>query len=135
MLLQFVFVDLSLRGRAFTVEATHRAYEKRLKKLPTNNNNQKSTSNNDTISHLEQNPLDYGKTSSTISKSGLDRLTKDIEDKEEARKNFSKRRMKFESTDVDYINDRNAIYNKKLKKSFDKYTVEIRQNLERGTAV
>lgn len=121
--------------QAFTVEATHRAYEKRLKKLPTNNNNQKSTSNTDTISHLEENPLDYGKTSSTISKSGLDRLTKDIEDKEEARKNFSKRRMKFESTDVDYINDRNAIYNKKLKKSFDKYTVEIRQNLERGTAV
>ncbi len=27
------------------------------------------------------------------------------------------------------------VFNKKLARSFDKYTVEIRQNLERGTAL
>jgi hypothetical protein len=43
--------------------------------------------------------------------------------------------MVVDAHNVDYINDRNAAFNKKLKKSFDKYTVEIRQNLERGTAV
>ena len=120
--------------QAFTAEATHRAYEKRLKKLPTAGAGRKADGEAG-ASHLVDNPLDYGKVGATVSKSGLDRLTKDIEEREEARSNFSKRRMHIDSSDVDYINDRNAIYNKKLKKSFDKYTVEIRQNLERGTAV
>lgn len=119
--------------QAFTAEATHRAYEKRLKKLPTAKG--ASSSSETAVSHLEENPLDYGKSGASVTKSGLDRLKKDIEDREEARKTFSKRRMNFEASDVDYINDRNAVYNKKLKRAFDKYTVEIRQNLERGTAV
>ena len=37
--------------------------------------------------------------------------------------------------DVTSINDRNKFFNKKIKRAFDKYTVEIRQNLERGTAL
>jgi hypothetical protein len=123
--------------QAFTAEATHRAYEKRLNKLPTaaGGQNKKPVSADAAVSHLEENPLDYGKVGATVSKSGLDRLSKDIEDREEARKNFSKRRMNFEASDVDYVNDKNAVYNKKLKRAFDKYTVEIRQNLERGTAI
>jgi hypothetical protein len=120
--------------QAFTTEATHRAYEKKLKKLPSVASSS-SKAEEGASSHLQENPLDYGKVGATVSKSGLDRLAKDIEEREEARKNFSKRRMNFESSDVDYINDRNAVYNKKLKRAFDKYTVEIRQNLERGTAV
>ncbi len=119
--------------QAFTAEATHRAYEKRLKKLPTAGRSGSSSGTGE--SHLEENPLDYGKSGTNVTKAGLDRLTKDIEDREEARKNFSKRRMNYDASDVDYINDKNAIYNKKLKRAFDKYTVEIRQNLERGTAV
>lgn len=123
--------------QAFTTEATHRAYEKRLKKLPTagSSGRKADASGEGSSSHLEQNPLDYGKVGAEVSKSALDRLTKDIVEREEARSNFSKRRMQFSSSDVDYINDKNAQYNKKLKRAFDKYTVEIRQNLERGTAV
>jgi hypothetical protein len=52
-----------------------------------------------------------------------------------ARKKFSRRRQEFDSEDVTYINDRNKNFNKKIARSFDKYTVEIRQNLERGTAL
>lgn len=52
-----------------------------------------------------------------------------------ARKNFSRRRANFEAEDVTSINERNKNFNKKLKRAFDKYTVEIRQNLERGTAL
>lgn len=51
------------------------------------------------------------------------------------RKKFSRRRQEFDSEDVTYINDRNKMFNKKIKRAFDKYTVEIRQNLERGTAI
>jgi hypothetical protein len=52
-----------------------------------------------------------------------------------ARKNFSRRRANFDGEDVTSINERNKQFNKKLKRAFDKYTVEIRQNLERGTAL
>ena len=63
------------------------------------------------------------------------RLSQDITDKQEARTKNSRRRMTVEVADIDHINDRNAAFNKKIKRAFDKYTVEIRQNLERGTAV
>ncbi len=48
---------------------------------------------------------------------------------------FSRRRTENSATDIDYINDRNKHFNKKIKRAYDKYTVEIRQNLERGTAL
>ncbi len=51
------------------------------------------------------------------------------------RKSFSRRRAHMEESYVNYVNDRNKQFNQKISKAFDKYTVEIRQNLERGTAV
>ena len=36
---------------------------------------------------------------------------------------------------MDYINERNMKFNKKAARFYDKYTAEIKQNLERGTAV
>jgi hypothetical protein len=50
------------------------------------------------------------------------------------RKEFSRRRPYYEAQDVDFINERNRVFNKKLKRHFDKYTTDIRTNLERGTA-
>ena len=135
---------------AFTTEATHRAYEKRLKKLPTHGNTPKSSATSSSSSSsassgvagkaigssvLEADPLAYGTVGAAVGAAGLDRLSKDVEDRQAARTKFSKRRMGTDSADVDYINDKNAAYNKKLKRAFDKYTVEIRQNLERGTAI
>lgn len=56
--------------------------------------------------------------------------------KQEKRKQaFSRRRSEHGAADIDYINDRNKHFNKKIKRAYDKYTVEIRQNLERGTAL
>jgi t-SNARE complex subunit (syntaxin) len=65
----------------------------------------------------------------------VDRLARDMEQHQENRRKLSRRRMTLEASDVDYINDKNEAFNKKIKRSFDKYTVEIRQNLERGTAI
>ena len=46
-----------------------------------------------------------------------------------------KRRTKDDSTeDITYINKRNQQYNKSIAKAYDKYTEEIRANLERGSA-
>ena len=54
---------------------------------------------------------------------------------EESRLKYSRRRTSHEATTVDHISDKNEHFNKKLKRTYDKYTVEIRQNLERGTAL
>ena len=44
-------------------------------------------------------------------------------------------RLEFEGEDVTWINQRNKRFNQKISRNFDKHTAEIRQNLERGTAL
>jgi len=51
------------------------------------------------------------------------------------RKNYSRRRAIHQDGDVDFINERNRVFNKKLERFYGKYTQEIKDNLERGTAV
>lgn len=46
-----------------------------------------------------------------------------------------KREVEFEQDDVSYINQRNKRFNQKISRTYDKHTAEIRQNLERGTAL
>ena len=61
-------------------------------------------------------------------------MVNEMDDAAARRKNFSRWRAHNDDRDVDSINERNAIFNHKAGRAFDKYTVEIRQNLERGTA-
>jgi hypothetical protein len=116
---------------AFTSDANFRAYEKQLDKLPTK---AKSKGHADTSSALEDNPLFYGQVNSKVSDAALEKLSGYIEEREASRQKYSRRRMDMGNS-TDAINEDNAVFNKKIKRSFDKYTVEIRQNLERGTAV
>lgn len=51
------------------------------------------------------------------------------------RAKYSRRRAHNDDADIDYINERNAKFNKKAERFYGKYTAEIKQNLERGTAV
>lgn len=53
----------------------------------------------------------------------------------EKRAKYSRRRPFDSEGDVDYINERNMKFNKKASRFYDPYTAEIKQNLERGTAV
>lgn len=66
---------------------------------------------------------------------GVAALSAEMRADEEARKNFSKRRKFDEHEDVTYINLRNYRFNKKISRAFDKYTEELKDNLERGTAL
>ncbi|KAF3820183.1 hypothetical protein GH733_015692 [Mirounga leonina] len=52
----------------------------------------------------------------------------------EKRDKYSRRRPYNDDADIDYINERNAKFNKKAERFYGKYTAEIKQNLERGTA-
>lgn len=69
------------------------------------------------------------------SKDAVDRMVKDLEEQADKRKNFSRRRMHNDEADIDYINEKNARLNKKLDRYYGEYTKEIKQNLERGTAI
>lgn len=53
----------------------------------------------------------------------------------DCRKKFSRRRMYIEEENVGYINEFNRSFNKKLERAYGAQSVEIRQNLERGTAL
>uniref|UniRef100_A0A8C0F7M0 Pre-mRNA-splicing factor SYF2 n=1 Tax=Bubo bubo TaxID=30461 RepID=A0A8C0F7M0_BUBBB len=69
------------------------------------------------------------------SKEGVDRMVADLEKQIEKREKYSRRRPYNDDADIDYINERNAKFNKKAERFYGKYTAEIKQNLERGTAV
>ena len=114
---------------AFTKDADFRVYEKQLDNLNTSKV-VKDTSREDSFDPFQYGNLGVG----AVSKEGLDRMSNYVEERQAKRSEFSRRRMNID-TGTDYINERNEHFNKKIKRSFDKYTVEIRQNLERGTAL
>ena len=60
-------------------------------------------------------------------------MVKELNDRDEKRKSFSRRRRLHEEKDIDSIH--NEHFNKKIERAFGKYTLEIKNNLERGTAL
>lgn len=72
------------------------------------------------------------------SKEAVDRLVGDIEKGEKARLEARRKRgIKDEQDtgDVTYINQKNKQFNDKLGRFYNRYTTEIRENFERGTAI
>ncbi|KAJ1848590.1 pre-mRNA-splicing factor SYF2, partial [Coemansia sp. RSA 2703] len=65
----------------------------------------------------------------------VDKLAKSIEDQQKRRAGLNKPSIEKEGEDVSYINDRNARFNRKMSRAYDKYTKEIKDNFERGTAL
>ncbi|KAF2882546.1 hypothetical protein ILUMI_23624 [Ignelater luminosus] len=68
-------------------------------------------------------------------KEAIDNMVKDLEEQITKRERYSRRRTHNDDADIDYINERNAKFNKKLERFYGEHTAEIKQNLERGTAV
>lgn len=81
--------------------------------------------------YREASSLQYGK-APKISEDKIERMVKELKDREEKRTSFSRRRKFHEEKDIDSINDRNEHFNKKIERAFGKYTLEIKNNLERG---
>ncbi|CAF3483898.1 unnamed protein product [Rotaria sp. Silwood1] len=85
---------------------------------------------------------DYYATSSSLihgthkpSEASVNHMVEDLEQQYSKRGKFSRRRAFDIDADIDYINERNRAFNKKIERYYGKYTAEIKQNLERGTAV
>lgn len=69
------------------------------------------------------------------SEEGITNMVEDLEKQIDKHSKFSRRRRYNDDADINYINERNMRFNKKLERFYGQYTAEIKQNLERGTAV
>ncbi|KAF4033421.1 SYF2 splicing factor [Phytophthora infestans] len=116
----------------FNQDSLYKGYKKRLVNLPTSEG--PATAVVTTSENALGDELAYGK-DDKVEEANVERMAMELEERIKARKKFSRRRQHYEGEDVDYINGQNRTFNRKLSQAFDKYTVEIRQNLERGTAL
>jgi len=66
---------------------------------------------------------------------GAKRLATELKRRAAKAEKRKQKEIEFEAEDVSGINKRNKRYNEKLSRDYDKHTAEIRQNLERGTAL
>ncbi|KAI9597261.1 SYF2 splicing factor-domain-containing protein [Syncephalis fuscata] len=85
--------------------------------------------------YLDANSLDYANVDNKPSNEAIDRLVADVNKQIDKRAKFSKKRVQREDEDVTYINDSNKQFNRMVSRAYDKYTSEIQENLERGTAL
>ena len=112
-------------------QGMHRNYERDLKSIPraasvlTDDVRRSSTRTFDPI---------LKDSDGTREREGARNLANEMKRRIEKQKN-KRNRLEFEGEDVTWINQRNKKFNQKISRNFDKDTAEIRQNLERGTAL
>ncbi|CAD7954279.1 unnamed protein product [Amoebophrya sp. A25] len=69
------------------------------------------------------------------SEAGKKRFLDALKKQEDKKGAFSRRRMHVDEADFQHINERNRVFNNKMDRFYGDHTLEIRQNLERGTAL
>ena len=120
----------------YNEEAQYRGYKKNVKRavnsgrLPSTHGETSASASLDG----DPNPLSYGR-APHVQKERVQALVDELQDAEHRRANFSRRRTFDEGDDVTSINMRNENFNKKIERAFNPYTREIKDNLERGTAL
>ncbi|GAM26370.1 hypothetical protein SAMD00019534_095450 [Acytostelium subglobosum LB1] len=77
---------------------------------------------------------DYGK-SSTVPQQNINAMKQELLKHQQARSKSFKKQGINPDEDVSWVNEKNRIFNQKAARAFDPYTLETRQNLERGTAL
>ncbi|GBF98417.1 peptidyl-prolyl cis-trans isomerase-like [Raphidocelis subcapitata] len=81
----------------------------------------------------EADPLEYGR-AAEVGEEGVDRMVAELNETAGRRAQYSRRRAARADDDVDFINPRNAHFNKKIERAFGSVTQDIKAALERGTA-
>ncbi|GAQ77882.1 pre-mRNA-splicing factor SYF2 [Klebsormidium nitens] len=118
----------------FNQKSLYNAYKKRTNDVPYTQEEYEQAKANDPNFYADDSNLQYGQ-SKAVPQENVDRMVGELKAREEKRKQFSRRRKFHEDKDIDSINERNAHFNRKIERAFGKYTVEIKNNLERGTAL
>ncbi|KAG6538061.1 pre-mRNA-splicing factor syf2-like isoform X1 [Zingiber officinale] len=118
----------------FNQKTLYNAHKKRTQNIQCDMEAYNKAKEEDPEFYREASSLQYGKMTKTPEEN-IDRMVKELQDRDAKRKSFSRRRKFHEEKDIDSINDRNEHFNKKIERAFGKYTLEIKNNLERGTAL
>ncbi|MCO5557147.1 hypothetical protein L7F22_010704 [Adiantum nelumboides] len=118
----------------FNQRSLYNAYKKRTKNIPYSMEEYMKAKESDPDFFRDGSSLQYGK-APDIPEENVEKMVAELEDRDRRRKSFSRRRKFHEEKDIDSINDRNEHFNRKIERAFGKYTVEIKNNLERGTAL
>jgi len=120
----------------YNPEGQYANYERNLKSVRHVANRKGETTTLDSYDPtLNNHPNNNSNKPSTISeREGAKRLANEMKRRAEKKAN-QKRKLEFDAVDVTSINERNKKFNQKIGRNFDKHTAEIRQNLERGTAL
>lgn len=118
----------------FNQKSLYNGYKKRTKNIVVNPEEYAKAREADPDFYRDGASLQYGK-QVEVPEENIDRMVKELDERGKARKEFSRRRKFHDERDIDSINDRNEHFNRKIERAFGKYTVEIKNNLERGTAL
>mmetsp|Transcript_29203 Transcript_29203/g.64548 ORF Transcript_29203/g.64548 Transcript_29203/m.64548 type:complete len:498 (-) Transcript_29203:188-1681(-) len=118
----------------FNQKSLYNAYLKRAEKVPYTLEEYEAAKARDPEFYRDADSLQYGQ-APQLPESNIDKMVAELTDRDRKKAEFSRRRAFRDSKDVDYINDRNAHFNKKIERAFGKYTAETKANLERGTAL
>ncbi|RHZ74127.1 hypothetical protein Glove_227g92 [Diversispora epigaea] len=89
----------------------------------------------DSSFYRDANSMHFASVDNQPSDKAVDRLVDDVNKQIERREKYSRKKSIDEDSNVTYVNERNRKFNGKVNRFFDKYTREIRENLERGTAI
>uniref|UniRef100_A0A6U4PM38 Pre-mRNA-splicing factor SYF2 n=1 Tax=Hemiselmis andersenii TaxID=464988 RepID=A0A6U4PM38_HEMAN len=120
----------------FNQDSLHKAHKKRLATMKVDLEGykaQKAEQGDDV--YRDANSLAFGQAGYQPPQEKVEAMVTELLDKQEKRNKFSRRRGENEDDGVDYINDRNKHFNKKIERAFGEYTKVIKSNLERGTAL
>eukprot|EP00761_Pharyngomonas_kirbyi_P013002 gb/GECH01013029.1/.p1 GENE.gb/GECH01013029.1/~~gb/GECH01013029.1/.p1 ORF type:complete len:288 (+),score=93.16 gb/GECH01013029.1/:1-864(+) len=120
----------------FNDDAIFKAYGKRVDRVPITKKEyeqQKEKLGDEFYPTVDS--LNFGSSAYSVPHKNVNRMVNELKETEERRSKFSRRRPYNDDEYVDYINDRNKVFNKKISRAFDDYTTEIKENLERGTAL
>jgi len=114
--------------------ASYRQYERLTKQMKPDVRAYKKSQDEWGDDSTEAGSLAYGH-HDRVSGEGLEAMVADLKKQDEKRKNFSRRRAHHHDADIDYINERNRNFNKKLERFYGKHTQALKDDLERGTAI
>ncbi|KAI3389573.1 hypothetical protein SNEBB_009862 [Seison nebaliae] len=115
-------------------DATARSYVRLTKKLhPDLAAYQQQKNELGEMMYRKANDLGHGTHQPT--EAAIDRMANDVQKQAEKRQTYTRRRRTNPDADITSINERNDRFNKKLEHTYNKYTSEIREALERGTAI
>jgi len=127
----------------YNSEGQQRHYERSLKSVPRGMTQTHSAAASGLESGAVYDPLssqldaDAHEAAASSERAGARRLAAEMHRRaaksDAARKKRSA--VEFDATDISGINKRNKRFNEKIGRNFDAHTAEIRQNLERGTAL